>query len=232
MRVMRRIALLAVLLTALLAGCNSSSEDSSPSTVASPYSNKDTQATSSKPGQIEGNTPYTVSNKFKNRFDNASGSETRTACSLLTLARVTDEVAKITGKRPKLKRKGTVSLDLSFCEFRADGIYMKLTLDTAPQTVIRYYYQITEAAQLPNLGMSSGGPRKLRMQQFPNIGDDSTYGGVGAFWEPSRNDLEAYKNKRIVGVVANLDGVGLDARQELAGELAKAMFEKLGPAAK
>jgi hypothetical protein len=173
--------------------------------------------------------PYTTSDRFKRKFNNDSGAETRTACSLLSKNRIGELVADQTGgKPPKLEVHGTRSLDLSFCEYRADGIYLKLTLDTAPQTVIRYFNQITEARQLPNLKMSSGGKRSERMQAMRNIGDDDTYGGSGAFWEPSRNDLEAYKDKRIVGVVSNLDELGTIARKRLAGALAKGMFEKLG----
>ena len=105
----RAIALLAVLAAVLLAGCGGG-EDPTQSTASS-FSDKDTEAASSKADQIKGNVPYTTSDKFKEKFNNDSGTETRTACSLLSKNRIADLVARQEGgKPPELDVHGTRSV--------------------------------------------------------------------------------------------------------------------------
>jgi hypothetical protein len=120
-----------------------------------------------------------------------SGTETRRACSLLSPA----EVARVL-RRPglSLRAHASNSLDLSACDWRAGRLRVELVLDTAPRAQLRFYNQLSEQLEYYNQD------RLRRPYQLKHVGDDSAYGGAGAWWTRSKRQLVAYADKRILRI--------------------------------
>jgi hypothetical protein len=111
-----------------------------------------------------------------------SGSETRSACTLL---------------HPRgMRAKPNDSTDLSICDWRERGRRLQLVLDTAPRAQLRYYNQLAEQLQFYNAD-----PQR-RPYQIKRVGDDDAYGGAGAWWTRSKGQLVAYSDERILRVRA------------------------------
>jgi hypothetical protein len=106
------------------------------------------------------------------------------------------------------------SLDLSICEWDGRGKHMRLMVDTAPKAQLRYYNLLAEQHEYYNADPE----RKAR--QIRGVGEDSAYGGAGAWWTRARNQLVVYDHGAILKVRVNIRGWS-DAR-------ARAMAIRLG----
>ncbi len=101
------------------------------------------------------------------------------------------------------------SLDLSICEWDGHGTHVKLFVDTAPKAQLRYYNLLAEQHEYYNADP------ELKARQIKAVGEDSAYGGAGAWWTRGRNQLVAYDHNKIVKVRVNVDGWS-DARARAA----------------
>ena len=101
------------------------------------------------------------------------------------------------------------SLDLSICEWDGSGRHFKLTVDSAPKAQLRYYNLLAEQHEYYNADP------ELKARQIKGVGEDSAYGGAGAWWTRGRNQLVVYDHNKILKVRANVDGWS-DARARAA----------------
>jgi hypothetical protein len=114
------------------------------------------------------------------------------------------------------------SLDLSICDWHGGRVTdVKLMVDSAPRAQLRYYNLLAEQHEYYNA--DSG--RKAR--QIKGVGEDSAYGGAGAWWTRARNQLVAYDQDKIVKVRVNVRGFGDRAARAAAVKLAKRALRKL-----
>jgi hypothetical protein len=98
---------------------------------------------------------------------------------------------------------------------------VKLFVDTAPKAQLRYYNLLAEQHEYYNADPA----RKAR--QIKGVGEDSAYGGAGAWWTRDRNQLVAYDHNKIVKVRVNVDGFS-DAKARAASiAIAKRAIRKL-----
>ncbi len=113
------------------------------------------------------------------------------------------------------------SLDLSICEWDGPGKHFKLMVDTAPKAQLRYYNLLSEQHEYYNADP------ELKARQIKGVGEDSAYGGAGAWWTRGRNQLVVYDHNRILKVRVNVDGWS-DARARAAAvSLGKRAVRKL-----
>jgi hypothetical protein len=124
-----------------------------------------------------------------------SGRDTRTACSLISAPRIA-RLLGVSLVRP-IKNDST---DLSICDWRGGGKRIQLLVDSAPRAQLRYYNQLSEQLQFYNQD-----PRR-RPYQLKHVGDDSAYGGAGAWWTRTKRQLVAYSDAHIVRVRAPSQG--------------------------
>jgi hypothetical protein len=101
------------------------------------------------------------------------------------------------------------SLDLSICEWDGPGKHVKLMVDTAPKAQLRYYNLLAEQHEYYNADP------ELKARQIKGVGEDSAYGGAGAWWTRGRNQLVVYDHNKILKVRVNVDGWS-DARDRAA----------------
>jgi hypothetical protein len=73
---------------------------------------------------------------------------------------------------------------------------MALVLDTAPRAQLRFYNQLSEQLEYYNQD-----PLR-RPYQLKHVGDDTAYGGAGAWWTKSKHQLVAYSDNRILRIRA------------------------------
>ena len=100
------------------------------------------------------------------------------------------------------------SLDLTICEWHGGPVRsVKLLVDSAPRAQLRYYNLLAEQHEFHNADPA----RKAR--QIKGVGEDSAYGGAGAWWTRATRQLVAYDHDKIVKVRVNVSGFG-DARRE------------------
>ena len=117
-------------------------------------------------------------------------------------------VARSVGSRA-LEASPNNSLDLSICVWDRPGTYVKLFVDTAPKAQLRYYNLLAEQHEYYNADP------ELKARQIKGVGEDSAYGGAGAWWTRGRNQLVAYDHNKIIKVRVNVDGWS-DARARAA----------------
>jgi hypothetical protein len=143
-----------------------------------------------------------------------SGTLEQSACRLLRPA----QVARIVG-RPgaALEPKPNDSTDLSVCDWRGKRLRAQLIVDAAPRAQLRYYNQLAEQLEFHNPEPGRR-PRQLR-----HVGDDSAYGGAGAWWTPAKGQLVAYAKQRILRIRV----VGVSAKRQASVRLARAAFRRL-----
>jgi hypothetical protein len=139
-----------------------------------------------------------------------SGTESRHACSLLSSADVARQLRQ-PGQR--FSASPNDSTDLSVCDWRAGSLRVELVLDTAPRAQLRFYNQLSEQLEYYNQD-----PRR-RPYQLEHVGDDSAYGGAGAWWTRSKGQLIAYSDNRILRIRA--------PRKADAARVARLAFRRL-----
>lgn len=198
---MRRLVPLVVLL-ALLAGCG---DDDPP--------------TSTTPTGTVGRVSLPASNGEELERDvdrSAEGVDGLSVCTLLPARRV----SRLT-RAPGLRPHRNDSLDLSICRYAAGGVNVRVLLDGAADATRRYYNQLSEAYQKFNTIPS------LKPHNVKGVGDDSTYGGTGAFWTTGREQLVAFSDDRIARVTVHVPGSANAQRKAAAMALARALFAEL-----
>jgi len=133
-----------------------------------------------------------------------SGTMKISACRTLSPALVARSV-----QAHVLKPSPNNSLDLSICEWDGPATHVKLFVDTAPKAQLRYYNLLAEQHEYYNADP------ELKARQIKGVGEDSAYGGAGAWWTRGRNQLVVYDHNKILKVRVNVDGWS-DARAEAA----------------
>lgn len=156
------------------------------------------------------------------RDRSAEGVAGRSVCTMLPPRRVeaTLRAAGVGGARG-LRPERNDSLDLSICRYAHGGVNVRVLLDGAADATRRYYNQLTEAAQKFNPDPS------LRPRTMRHVGDDSTYGGAGAYWTRARDQLIAFDNDRIVRITVHVPGQPESRRRAAAAHLARRLFAML-----
>jgi hypothetical protein len=98
---------------------------------------------------------------------------------------------------------------------------VKLLVDSAPRAQLRYYNLLSEQHEFHNADPA----RKAR--QIKGVGEDSAYGGAGAWWTRATRQLVAYDDDKIVKVRVNVSGFGDREARAAAVTLAKRAVREL-----
>ena len=139
------------------------------------------------------------------RESGESGTVKVRACTVLSGSFVSRSI----GSNSALRATRNDSLDLSICDWDGPGKHVKLMVDTAPKAQLRYYNLLAEQHEYYNADPE----RKAR--QIKGVGEDSAYGGAGAWWTRARNQLVAYDHDKILKLRVNVRGFS-DARARAA----------------
>jgi hypothetical protein len=148
-----------------------------------------------------------------------SGTLDAKACRVLP-ARVVARAVGMAGRH--LDARPNDSLDLTICEWHGGSVRtVKLLVDSAPRAQLRYYNLLSEQHEFHN----SDPARKAR--QIKGVGEDSAYGGAGAWWTRATRQLVAYDHDRMVKVRVNVRGFGDRRARAAAVTLAKRAVREL-----
>ena len=150
------------------------------------------------------------------------------ACDALREGDVARIVERTSGRRlediGKVVVERTDSEETSSCGYYAgphDDVAVKAVIDGALNPAKRYWYRIEELNQR-SANWEGPDPRLVF-----HVGQDKTYGGAGAFWNPSLSKLVAYRDKRIVTIIFFVPGVGDRASSRAASSLARTVYRRL-----
>jgi len=148
-----------------------------------------------------------------------SGTLDAKACRVLP-ARVVARAVGMAGR--SLDARPNDSLDLSICEWHGGPVRtVKLLVDSAPRAQLRYYNLLSEQHEFHNADPA----RKAR--QIKGVGEDSAYGGAGAWWTRATRQLVAYDHDRMVKVRVNVRDFGDQEARAAAVKLAKRAVREL-----
>ena len=148
-----------------------------------------------------------------------SGTLDAKACRMVP-ARHVARALGMPGRR--LDARPNDSLDLTICEWHGGPVrHVKLLVDSAPRAQLRYYNLLAEQHEFHN----SDPARKAR--QIKGVGQDSAYGGAGAWWTRATRQLVAYDHERMVKVRVNVRGFGDPQARASAVELARRAVRRL-----
>ena len=145
-----------------------------------------------------------------------SGTSKARACKLVS----SGFVARTAGAR-QLDATANDSLDLTMCEWQGGPARVNLIVDSAPRAQLRYYNLLAEQHEFHN----SDPARKAR--QIKGIGEDSAYGGAGAWWTRATRQLVAYDHDKMIKVRVNVHGFGDRDARATAIRLAKRAVREL-----
>jgi hypothetical protein len=145
-----------------------------------------------------------------------SGTSDASACQVLPER----FVARAVGVR-SLEAAPNDSLDLTICEWRGGGARVKLLIDSAPRAQLRYYNLLAEQHEFHNADPA----RKAR--QIRGVGQDSAYGGAGAWWTRATRQLVAYDSDKIFKVRVNVKDFGDRAARRAAVKLGRRAVREL-----
>ncbi len=150
-----------------------------------------------------------------------SGTERRRACELLPYPVVRRAVGAAAPRRARAVAND--SLDLSICDWRGEGMRdVRVSIDSAPRAQLRFFNLLAEQLEYHNANPAQR-PRQLR-----GVGQDSAYGGAGAWWTPGRKQLIAYARERLLRVRVVVRGLDDAGRRRAAAALARLTFRRLG----
>jgi hypothetical protein len=122
----------------------------------------------------------------------------------------------------ELEARPNNSLDLTICDWSGGPVRaVKLLVDSAPRAQLRYYNLLAEQHEFHNADPA----RKAR--QIKGVGEDSAYGGAGAWWTRATRQLVAYDRERMVKVRVNVGGFGDREARAAAVALAKRAVREL-----
>jgi hypothetical protein len=132
-------------------------------------------------------------------------------------------VARSVGARPaQLEADPNNSLDLTVCVWHGGPAEsVKLLVDSAPRAQLRYYNLLSEQHEFHN----SDPARKAR--QIKGVGEDSAYGGAGAWWTRATRQLVAYDHDKMFKVRVNVKGFDDHAARAAAVRIAKRAVRRL-----
>jgi hypothetical protein len=147
-----------------------------------------------------------------------SGTLSAKACRVLP-SRVVGRAVGVPGE--KLSARPNDSLDLTICEWHGGRARVKLLVDSAPRAQLRYYNLLAEQHEFHNADPA----RKAR--QIKGVGEDSAYGGAGAWWTRATRQLVAYDSDRMVKVRVNVRGFGDRQARAAAVKLARRAVREL-----
>ena len=148
-----------------------------------------------------------------------SGTLDAHACRVLPRAFVARSLRVRAGE---LEAEPNDSLDLSICDWHGGRVTdVKLMVDSAPRAQLRYYNLLSEQHEYHNADAAN------KARQIKGVGEDSAYGGAGAWWTRSRNQLVAYDQDKIVKVRVNVQGFGDRKARAAAVRLAKRAVRRL-----
>jgi hypothetical protein len=148
-----------------------------------------------------------------------SGTLDTKACAVLSSA-VVARASRAGGAH--LSPQPNNSLDLTICEWSGGPVRsVKLLVDSAPRAQLRFYNLLSEQHEFHNADPA----RKAR--QIKGVGEDSTYGGAGAWWTRATRQLVAYDDDKIVKVRVNVSGFGDAEARATAVALAKRAVREL-----
>ena len=148
-----------------------------------------------------------------------SGTLDARACDVLSPT----VVARASGARgDELSARPNNSLALTICEWSGGPVHsVKLLVDSAPRAQLRYYNLLAEQHEFHNADPA----RKAR--QIKGIGEDSAYGGAGAWWTRATRQLVAYDHDKIVKLRVNVTGFGDREARATAVRLARRAVRQL-----
>ena len=198
---MQRICPILILLALLLGGCG----DDQP---AAPSANTTTSSAA----------------------DDGSDPRRSPACRAVSAQSVRRAVAQAGGPIGPLERNANDSLDLSNCEYRETSgrdLYVEITLDTAPKAPLRYYNLISEARQRATFDAIPDSTQPVGVR---GVGNDSTHGGVGAYWTRFTSQLTAIDDGMLVKISFHVPGANPQASRAAATRLARDVFAEQGQA--
>jgi hypothetical protein len=147
-----------------------------------------------------------------------SGTLDARACDVLPAS----FVARSVGAQPgELEAEPNNSLDLTICEWHGGPARVKLLVDSAPRAQLRYYNLLAEQHEFHNADPA----RKAR--QIKGVGEDSAYGGAGAWWTRATRQLVAYDHDKMLKVRVNVRGFDDHAARAAAVRIAKRAVREL-----
>jgi hypothetical protein len=126
-------------------------------------------------------------------------------------------------RRPGTRLEATPSnsLDLSVCQWHAPGLRVQMIADSAPRAQLRYFNQLAEQQQFFNADPTR------RPYQVEGVGDDSAYGGAGAWWTRTKAQLVAYSKNRILRIRVVGRGFNDAEKRRAAARLGRLGFARL-----
>jgi hypothetical protein len=147
-----------------------------------------------------------------------SGTLDARACDILPARFVSRSVG---APHTALEAEPNNSLDLTICEWHGGSLRVKLLVDSAPRAQLRYYNLLAEQHEFHNADPA----RKAR--QIKGVGEDSAYGGAGAWWTRATRQLVAYDHDKIFKVRVNVRGFDDSAARAAAVHIAKRAVREL-----
>jgi hypothetical protein len=152
-----------------------------------------------------------------------SGTLKDNACKVVSKQAVADIVEKAGAATPQqLAQTGTNSLDLSRCDWSGKPVELvSLQIDAAPRAELRFYNMISEQHEYYNQDPAR------RARQIKGVGDDSAYGGAGAWWTRARSQLIAYRANRILRIRVVVNGLRDSEKRDASVQVAKLAFQRM-----
>jgi hypothetical protein len=172
------------------------------------------------------NTPQDRTERFEStplREPGVSGTLKKTACKRVPAPAIARAIHRA---GTHLEATPNNSTDLSICDWRAPHVRVQMIADSAPRAQLRYYNQLSEQLEFFNQD-----PER-RPYQVKGVGQDSAYGGAGAWWTKPKSQMVAYSHNLILRI--RIVGRDFDnrARRKAAGRVGRLGFKRLiGPAA-
>ena len=149
------------------------------------------------------------------------GPKGKTACQAIHTADIRPIITAAGSSAASITRTKRNSYELSDCRFHTRDAATWVTIDRAVDTAKRYWYRKEEQQEF-HAPDAARRPRDIR-----GIGQDRTYGGVGAFWTPALNRLIAFRDRTMIIVGFTVKGSTDKEREEGAVQLAKLTYRRL-----
>ncbi len=113
-------------------------------------------------------------------------------CELIPFAAVRRALVRAGASAPReAPSVANDSLDLSICDWHGGSIEdVRVSIDSASRAQLRFFNMLAEQLEYHNANPAQR-PRQLR-----GVGQDSAYGGAGAWWTTGRKQLVAYSRQR------------------------------------
>ncbi|HEY1273671.1 MAG TPA: hypothetical protein VGF25_02115 [Thermoleophilaceae bacterium] len=152
-----------------------------------------------------------------------SGTLKDKACKVVSAQAVAGIVEKEGAAAPRnLSQTASNSLDISRCNWTGRPVELvSLQIDAAPRAELRFYNMISEQHEYYNQDPAR------RARQIKGVGDDSAYGGAGAWWTRARSQLIAFRDNRILRVRVVVKGLGDAQKRDASVQVARLAFQRM-----